>query len=93
MLLAAGREGALQSVVAYCEALVCCAWRPSGVKMISWRGREVYTLEGLPSSPKEGGLLSDSLTGACVTCGCVVVHCLCRGGGCGGSTDGSISTE
>lgn len=86
-------EGALWLVFAYCEALVCCAWTAGDVRVISWRGREVYTLEGLPSSPEVGGLLSDSHTGACITCGHVVVHCLCWAGGGGSSTDRSISTE
>lgn len=67
--------------------------RASGVKVISWRGREVFMLQGLPSSPKEDGLLSDSVTGAYITCGHIVACCLCWGGGGGSSTDGSISTE
>lgn len=51
----------MQSVVAYCEALACCARTASGVEMILCRAREVCMLESLPSSPEEGGLLSGSL--------------------------------
>lgn len=73
-------------VVTHCEALVCCAWTVSDVKVISWGGREVYMLEGLPSSPEQCDLLSGSLTGTCITCTHVVVHYLCWvGGGVGGS--------